>query len=301
MPTRSPPEAPAPARCAAHPERLAQAACSRCGVPVCSTCALPVEPLVCRACEERRRSLELQPPSAGRTLQLAWSLYRAAFGRLLGISAVFAVAFAAADHFAASRGFGLLGGLQLSGLVQLLVGTVGTVAAARLFLQAGRRLPLDAGEALRTALRRWPAAVLATFVVNLVVGFGLLLFVVPGLIAALSFCLVTPLLAATRLDANQALRLSRSLVDGKRLGLLLPLGAALAVSSLPSLAITLGASRAGLMALGPAAGWWVAPAQLAAETAILLCDGFLVAAQVACYQQLVAGSGAFQGVTETTI
>ncbi|MGI5860426.1 MAG: B-box zinc finger protein [Myxococcales bacterium] len=295
------PPAPADARCAEHPERTASAVCGVCSRPVCATCALPVEPAVCRACDRRRRSLELQPPSPRATLSLAWRLYRAAFGRLLLVCAVFAPAFAAVDHFGASRGLRPLEQMQISGLAQLFVGTVVSVTAARLFLQASGGRKLDAGEALAYALRRWPAAVAATLVIGIIVGFGLILLLVPGIFFALSYCLATPLLAATRLDANEVMQVSRSLVYGKRRALLAALGAAFVASSLASLLLGLGVWEIGLMELSPASAVWVAPAQLAAEAAVMLCDLFLIAAQVACYKQLVAGSGAFQGVTETTI
>ncbi len=295
------PPAPADARCVQHPERPACAVCGVCTRPVCATCALPVEPAVCRACDSQRRALEFQPPSVRATLLLAWRLYRASFSRLLLVCAVFAPAFAAVDHFGASRGLPTVAQMQLAWLARLLVGTVVSVAAARLFLQACGQRGLDAGEALAYALRRWPTAVAATLVMSLIIGIGMALLLVPGVVFALSYCLVTPLLAATRLDVKQVLRVSHSLVFGKRRALLPALALAFAASSLPALVPGVGGWLLGLMGLSPASAGWIAPAQLAAEAATMLFDLLLVAAQVACYRQLVAGSGAFQGVTETTI
>jgi hypothetical protein len=234
------------------------------------------------------------------SVRLACRLFRRAFWQILLVTVVlYAAPNALADRFLLSHSLRLRYQAELFGAIQLLFGTIGLTATARLLLQAAHERPIDLSEALFYGCKRWPSGAAAGFIVSFFIGAGLILLLVPGILAALQYCLVLPLLAATRLGAGQTLELSKQLVEGRRLALFRALGTAFVIAGLPWLAIEVGISASGV--LDAPAAWWLAPLLLAGETALGLCQAFFVAAQVACYQQVLAYSGAYQGVTETTI
>lgn len=164
---------------------------------------------------------------------------------------------------------------QLAAPVQLTAGLAAGVAVARLYLARARGQRVDLRRALAFALSRWPAAAAAGVFSSLMVGLGLLLLGFPGILVALHFCLATPLLAATRLDANQVLRRSRAMAFGARFRLALALA-------------TAGAPSAVLWALS---SLLPEPSPLATrfglELASASLEGLFAAAQIACFVQLL--------------
>ena len=225
--------------------------------------------------------------AARRSLLLAWRLIRETLSRSLPLSLALALPFVAFDLAADGSALTDLERYQLAGVLQLFIGLAGTLALARLFLGAARRTPFTLGQALLFAVRRWPTGVAASLFAGLVIGIGVLALVIPGVIAALTFSLMTPLVAATELDPNQVLRWSKSLTYGDRVGLLKVFAAALLISQPPALLWGL---------LPPGTGALHVAISLASEVLASLGDGFLVAVQVACFHQLLQGSGAALGL-----
>jgi uncharacterized membrane-anchored protein len=209
----------------------------------------------------------------------------------------FAIPAAAADLVCDALKLSFPEDAQLQGSVALVVGVVGTLAMTRLLVLASRGAPLRAGEALLFALRRWPAAVALTFITELIISLGLLLLVVPGVVAALNLSLALPLLAATRLDANQAMRRSKALVAGERRRLFWPLLLSFVATALPGqllamLPAILSASAPSLAAPVPAA-----LIAFATEAIAGLLGGFFLAVLVACFAKIARrGDVALQGL-----
>jgi len=218
--------------------------------------------------------------ATGAVLRDAGRLYRSAFGPLLVVAAAFAVPAAACDRLVDAWRLDWLDASQVRGVVQLLIGVVGQIAVARLLVVASRGEPPRAGSALRFAVGRWSAAVVVSMITSLILAAGLVLLVVPGVLVALDFCFATPLLAATRLDANQVLRRSRSLAWGERWRLLPPLALAAAASSLAATGLDYARGRVVDVLVTPLAQAGVA---FLAEAAIGLTDAVLLAVLVAAF------------------
>jgi hypothetical protein len=133
-------------------------------------------------------------------LASAARLYRAALGPATLVCCAFALPYAAADTAARRLGLSFLDAAQLRGGVQLLLGMAGSVALARLYLQASAARPpgpASLRDALAVAARRWPAGLAIGLVSGLAVGAGSALLVVPGVVVALNLSMALPLLAAT--------------------------------------------------------------------------------------------------------
>ncbi|MBI5548508.1 MAG: hypothetical protein HY901_31890 [Deltaproteobacteria bacterium] len=159
------------------------------------------------------------------------ALYREAFSPVAAVAAGFALPYAALDEALHRWRLSWLEASQLRGTLQLLLGVVASVTMARLFVLISRGERPRAPGALWYAIKRWPEALPVTLLTSLIVSIGLLLLVLPGLVAALNLSLAIPLLAATDLNANQVMRRSRALVFGKRRRLVLVLGLAFCATS----------------------------------------------------------------------
>jgi len=221
-------------------------------------------------------------------LASAARLYRAALGPATLVCCAFALPYAAADTAARRLGLSFLDAAQLRGGVQLLLGMAGSVALARLYLQASAARPpgpASLRDALAVAARRWPAGLAIGLVSGLAVGAGSALLVVPGVVVALNLSMALPLLAATGLDSNQVLRRSAALVLGKRRRLL----PALAVAWLASVALAAlleqGENRLleAMLMTHPVAGFLL---DAVYEAMAGLCEAGLTAVLVAAYLQL---------------
>jgi hypothetical protein len=279
-------------RCAHHPDRDATARCASCGSAVCSTCLLPAQGR-CRPCEEQGRALG-EGLSIGAVLRAGLLLWRSAIIPVAIISTGFAAPYAFADGVADRFKLDVLESMQVKGVVQLFLGLVGTVAVARLYVLCDRGAPLRLGPALVFALRRWSAAVAVSLIAGLIVSVGLFLLVVPGLIAAINFCLAVPLLAATELDPNQVLRRSRALVLGERFKLFGPLAIAWVASAGLECGLEYGANRLGERLGDPALSLLV---DYVLEIAVGMLDAAFLAVLVAVFARIARrGDAVVQGL-----
>ncbi len=219
-------------------------------------------------------------PILGRSLEFL----RGSLPSCAAIAMVCAPPFALADRVAAHFRFGLFESLHGFELAQLLTGVVASVSMARLFVGAQRGLRLSASQAILWGIRRWPAAAAVAYVSGLAISAGTIALGIPGLLVALNFCLATPLLAATELDANQALRRSRSLAFGHRKQMFLPLGSALLGAAL----LSEGLARLAELALSrlPPLGLPAFLLAIFAQFSVLLLDGLLIACQVTVWAAL---------------
>lgn len=222
------------------------------------------------------RGAQAAPLDVRAALRLAFVLWRGGFAAALPAWAAVALCFAAVEQLADRWALSGLDRSQLAAPIQLTAGLVAGVAVARIYFARALGQRVGLGRAVAFALRRWPSAAAAGVFSSLVISLGLLLFGVPGVLAALNLCLASPLLAATRLDANQVLRRSRAMAFGARGRLALALAAAGAPSAAMWAAASLAAPEPVSLAL-----------RLGLELGSASLDGFLTAAQVACFVQLL--------------
>ncbi|HVL49424.1 MAG TPA: hypothetical protein VM889_12760 [Candidatus Thermoplasmatota archaeon] len=111
-------------------------------------------------------------------------------------------------------------------VVSVVVNGVAYVAGAVLAWRALRGVPpTDLGTEVATALgqgmRRAGDAIVALFLVGVAVALGLVLLVVPGIILAVAFSVVFPVLALEGLGAVESIRRSLDLTRGNRMKLFL--------------------------------------------------------------------------------
>jgi hypothetical protein len=186
LPTSSSPAA--GARCAVHPELVAESTCTRCGNYMCQSCTHESRLGLCVACQERVGALSFPFNSDNYTLD---GLFTHALGRWkenwlplgLASAALFVVAYGAA--FAGGMATGAFGTAHPAPLVRPSLVAAVVVQLAQMVLQIALQLPLlglslDVVEgkppAFGTALgrlRRLPGALLQVLIFYLVAGLGL--------------------------------------------------------------------------------------------------------------------------------
>lgn len=156
--------------------------------------------------------------SVSSILGVAAALYRLLFRRSVAIAAVVYAVIALVD-LAADQLHGPTAGLLL-GLLAFSLRFAGPVLVQGALVQIVRNIhegerPEAIGALFRSAGSRIGSLVWASIVYGLGVGFGLLFFVVPGLLAAARWCLMAPLIMLENADAREARHFSSSMVRGK--------------------------------------------------------------------------------------
>lgn len=179
-------------------------------------------------------TVALRPLAMGEILDQAFGLFRRKFGTLLTISVACSSLPVLLNVLVGARG----GMLRVPGiwLVALILGAIGSAVAtgASTFVVSGAYLnhEVPAADALRRALPRIWQLILCSFGFGLLVGFGMLLLLVPGFIALSGCVLCFTAVVVERLDAQAAIGRSWELTRGFRgrmLGLLFVFGIVLYV------------------------------------------------------------------------
>lgn len=99
---------------------------------------------------------------------------------------------------------------------------------------------VDWRAARRAALERWGAMVFASWMSGLITIAFLLLLVVPGIVRALSYALVTAIALHERWDTNEALKQSMARTRGQRLRILVAVIATCAIGFVPVMLLAFG-------------------------------------------------------------
>jgi hypothetical protein len=108
-------------------------------------------------------------------------------------------------------------GLTLFGsLLMIVLGTVAQAIVLYGAFQVMRGRPIDLAESARIGLRRFFPIVGLAICVSVVVGFGLVFFVVPGLIVYLMWLVATPVCVVEQLGPFASMGRSRELTKGHR-------------------------------------------------------------------------------------
>jgi hypothetical protein len=191
----------------------------------------------------------------------AWQLYRLLFRRSVAASAL---VFAVVGIFQAAAQAGGLAVAIVAGLIGL---------AAPVFLQGSLveivrnihegQQPEEIGDLFRRARSRFWPLFGGSLLYGLGVGFGLVLFVVPGLIVGARWCLMAPLIMLQGRGVLDSRRESARLVRGRTgsvLGVLI-LGFGLTLIPSVALALTIGRGTTGSILLSSLSQALVAPFQ----------------------------------------
>jgi hypothetical protein len=162
------------------------------------------------------RTFELRPMSVGEILDGAVTLYRTSFTTLVSVAIVFLGIPAALRVFVSLSGqsLGLMEFLALMvwsfGSLLSSAGTLWVISETYLGRQA------SVGEAVRFAFSKIVPLFLAGLAVGIIVMFGLLLLVVPGIIAACGYAVVSQAVVLEDVSADVALKRSWQLTKGFR-------------------------------------------------------------------------------------
>ena len=162
---------------------------------------------------------QLEPLSVGRILDVAFGLYRALFVPLLIVTLV-----AAALPLALSTYIEAAGGsfehleLFLTNLVlNVVLGSIGTSAATIIVAEHYVGRAISAGEAFGRATPFLGRVIGTALLSTLLIGLGLLLFIIPGIIVIVGLAVATPALVVENLDSSlAAMSRSWSLTRGHR-------------------------------------------------------------------------------------
>ncbi|GAA0447438.1 hypothetical protein GCM10009095_13980 [Sphingomonas molluscorum] len=115
----------------------------------------------------------------------------------------------------------VLTALGIGWLVSLLVGTLGEVVMIAIALDVLAGRPVQFGPALAQGLRLLLPAILVRLLLWVGVAFGLMLFIIPGLVLMLTWAIVLPVLVAERPGIFASFARSGELLRGARWRLLL--------------------------------------------------------------------------------
>lgn len=215
------------ARCANHPAAAASFACRRCGTFSCEGCTSAGSPGLCFTCASRTN----HALNVGDIIQNGVRLlldHPRALGLLIASQVLFGLVtiplmrplLMAQQNPSPQDPFGPLldmipswAALTVSGM---LVASVTNALLLRFFgdvVDERRRSP---GEFLQVALARVPAMVLVTLLVAVVLGFGLVACIIPGLFFAVTFAIATPAVVLKPAGPLEALSLSWRQTEGQR-------------------------------------------------------------------------------------
>jgi hypothetical protein len=195
----------------------------------------------------------LRPLSTGEVLDVSFGLYRALFVPLLtvalasrAIPAIMGIYLQAAGGFAAHW---VLGAVQF--LIGIFLSAIGTAAATYIVSGAYLGTDVTAKDALRQALGLIGRLLVLSMMTSLVIGFGILLFIVPGLILLSGLALSTAVLVLeTPISPNDAMNRSWQLTKGSRWKVLLTFIVAVLFLMVPMMAVGV------VGTIGSAVGLW---------------------------------------------
>ncbi len=170
---------------------------------------------------------DFRPMSVGQIFDRTFSLYKQNLVRFITIVSVVTVPVwivQICGAYVLQRGFGASGGgamsvalmaLSLFGvLVGVLAQNLANAALIRSVSESYLGHEVTVGEAYRSVLPKLVTVVAAGILVGIVVMFGIVLLVVPGIIFALWFSLTTPAILIENLGATGGMGRSRRLVSG---------------------------------------------------------------------------------------
>jgi hypothetical protein len=158
----------------------------------------------------------------GEVVASGWDLYCLHFKRILPIFLVVYIPINVGLSFLPvadwTETYGVLGSRMYMGIVQLtefFIGTLATMALAKLMEESLYGHTITWLQALRHAVSRWGAIILTNVLAMLIV-FGLtLLLIVPGVIWAVYYCFFLFVVALRGLSGKQALDYSKAMVNGQ--------------------------------------------------------------------------------------
>lgn len=202
--------------CARHPDRAAQAPCSRCGTFGCDDCLTLKNPPLCADCADRRDDVlgvRGDVFTFGSALRNAFTLWREAIGPMLLVGLPFALADGAATYFLEGTPVERLATVAIN-----IVSLIATGARYRLLHAAATGGEKTVRSAFRTGTDRFGAMFGANWRAGWIIFFFTLLLIVPGVLRALSYALVAALVVIQ--PDEDPLRRSRELTHGHRGALL---------------------------------------------------------------------------------
>ena len=230
----------------------------------------------------RVEEARFEPMSLGTLLDRAFHLYVENFALMVGIAALVYVPLLLFD---------VVGTLvvpseeaSVAAIAALVLAAIGALLTALIFIPLatgattkaiserylGR--PATVGSALRAALHKVLPLLVTQFVVGIIVFVGLLLFIVPGILWALSYALVAPVTILETSNPAQIRRRSWELVSGSRMRVLGVAVVVFLLQLLPGLVII------SLNGLAGAAGLEVAEGLIpAVELVLNYASGILLA------------------------
>lgn len=228
---------------------------------------------------------QLEPMSVGRILDVAFGLYRALFAPLLIVTLVTAAVPQAVSVYIEAAGgtFEHLGLFLANLALNVVLGSIGTAASTIIVAEHYVGKAITAGEAFHRAAPFMGRVIAAAVLSTLLMGFGLLLLVIPGVIVIAGLAVTTPALVVEDLDsALGAMGRSWSLTRGHRLRILRALGTVVVVMTLPIFALG-GYAATRLTAEGTVGTEGVALGALAALLSALVQPMFYCVLTVAYY------------------
>ncbi len=168
----------------------------------------------------RADTVKFESMNFGMVLDRAIQLYVKNFLLVLGITAVpdlliyigFAFSGVLIQEFAAVGSLLILAALGIHFLLYGLSGGAVTIAVSKRYL--GERITV--GKAYRAAFKKLGSILRARFTAGILIFLGFLLLIVPGIMLAISFCLITPVIMLEGLPAVESRDRSRTLVKGFR-------------------------------------------------------------------------------------
>lgn len=195
----------------------------------------------------------LRPLSTGEVLDVSFGLYRALFVPLLtvalasrAIPAIMGIYLQAAGGFSAHWKFGIL-----QFFVGIFLSAIG--AAATTYIVSGAYLGTDvtAKDALRGALGLVGRLLVLSMMTSLIIGFGMILLIVPGMILLSGLALSTAaLVLESPISPNNAMNRSWQLTRGSRWKVLLTFLVAVLFLVVPMMAVGM------LGTIGSMVGLW---------------------------------------------
>jgi hypothetical protein len=183
---------------------------------------------------------QLEPLSVGKLLDVAFGLYRALFAPLLIVTlSTAALPQAVSVYIEAAGGTFEHFGLFVTNLaLNVVLGSIGTAASTIIVAEHYVGRAITAVEAFRRAAPFIGRVIVAAVLSTLLMGFGLMLLIIPGVIAIAGLAVTTPALVVEDIDsALGAMSRSWSLTKGHRWRILRALGTVVVVMMLPIFAL----------------------------------------------------------------
>jgi hypothetical protein len=202
--------------CPEHPERASIAPCERCGRFLCDECLASRSPPRCPACNAKARDplgVVAQPFSIGGALGNGWKLFTSTLPQLLPICLLVGVFGGLLTHALESNNASS-SSMRFGRIFDGTVGLFGIGAYLALLVGKAEGAPRGVGAALKESMNAWPRLFGARFRSGWTILLFTLLLVIPGIMKAVTFAVVTE--AAFREPASDALDNSTSLTEGRR-------------------------------------------------------------------------------------